>query len=177
MTIQISAINKEKFVWRQSRLRRIMIVCLLSLQACSYELTDTYNSNKNDPWINPIPASLLTQYVTKEIPDSYFFQISASKLDTAEYWLADKSFIKEDSNTYEFFGQRNFTCPKATTPYLIRAIYYNGGTGSFSIKKVGASLLVEHDSLGKPGTILRSALVACIDFEPKNVYNSLSTAL
>lgn len=128
-------------------------------------------------WLEPVPASVLARHDWVEVAPSSFFEVSASKLYTAEVWLADVSFLEQAQSGVAYFGRADFTCPATTKPYLVRAVYINGGTGSFSLEWAGSSLIVSHVSLGPGGTPSRSALMACLSQAPSAVFSSLSGAL
>ena len=128
-------------------------------------------------WLEPVPSSVGHGHDRIEIAAGSFFEVPASKLDTAEAWLVDTSFLVQAQNGLAYFGRPDFACPAATRPYLVRAAYVNGGTGSFSLQWAGSALIVSHASLGPGGTPSRSALVACLSQAPSVVFSSLSGAL
>jgi hypothetical protein len=128
-------------------------------------------------WLEPVPSSAGTGHAWKEIAATSFFEVPVSKLDTAEVWLADTLFLVQAQSDVAYFGRPDFVCPAATKPYLVRATYINGGTGSFSLHWAGSALIVSHASLGPGGTPSRSALVACLSQAPSVVFSSLSGAL
>jgi hypothetical protein len=128
-------------------------------------------------WLEPVPSSVSNGHDWTEIAANLFFEVPASKLGTAEAWLVDTSFLVQAQNDLAYFGRPDFTCPAATKPYLVRAAYINGGTGSFSLQWGGSVLIVSHTSLGTGGTPSRSALVACLSQAPSIVFSSLSGAL
>ena len=84
-------------------------------------------------WLEPVPSSVGTGHDWTEIEATMFFEVPVSKLVTAEVWLADTSFLVQERSGVAYFGRPDFTCPVATKPYLVRAAYTNGGTGSFSL--------------------------------------------
>jgi len=127
-------------------------------------------------WLEPVPSSVSNGHDWAEIAKGSFFEVPASKLDTAEAWLVDTSFLVQAQNDLAYFGRPDFTCPAATKPYLVRAAYINGGTGSFSLQWAGSALIVSHASLGQGDTPSRSALVACLSHAPSIVFSSLSGA-
>ncbi len=152
-------------------LRRLALAaCVLSVGACT-----SMSGANDDPWVHAARGNLSEAGPSESIPDERFDEVSASKLGTAEYWLEDKQFLALDDARW--FGQRNFACPGGTQPYLIRAVYRNGGTGSFSIIRHGTTLLVRHYSLGRANPMQRTGLVVCLDFKPTEIFHSLGGAL
>lgn len=128
-------------------------------------------------WLDPVPTSAGSWRDWAEIPSDIFFEVPASKLGTAEVWLADTALMAQEQSGLTYFGRPDFKCPVSTKPYLVRAAYINGGTGSFSLHWAGSALVVSHASLGPGGAPRKSALVACLSKTPAAVFSSLSGAL
>jgi hypothetical protein len=128
-------------------------------------------------WLDQVPSSAGTWRDWTEIPSSTFFEVPASRLSAAEVWLADAAFLAQEQSGVTYFGRPDFACPASTKPYLLRAAYVNGGTGSFGLHWAGSMLVVSHASLGPGGAPRRSALVACLSQAPSAVFSSLSGAL
>lgn len=128
------------------------------------------------PWLQEIPTSAGAQQDWTEIRT--FFEVPASKLSTAEDSLAKKAYLRQTVGDMDFFGRPGFVCPGTTMPYLVRALYDNGGTGSFSLYWTQRGVLVvAHSSLGSPRTVLRSALIACLPAAPSGVSSDLPHAM
>ena len=128
-------------------------------------------------WLEPAPASAGNWRDWTEIPSGTFFEVPASRLGAAEVWLSVIPFLAQDQSGVTYFGRPDFRCPASTEPYLLRAAYINGGTGSFGLHWAGSALVVSHASLGPGGAPCRSALIACLAKAPSAVYSSLSGAL
>ena len=128
-------------------------------------------------WLEQAPSSAGTWRDWTEVASGSFFEVPASKLGTAEVWLADATFLAKEQSGVTYFGRPDFACPAQTKPYLLRAAYINGGTGSFGLHWAGSVLIVSHASLGPGGAPSRSALVACLSQAPTAVFSSLSSAL
>ena len=135
------------------------------------------HASQAQTWLPPVPPSVDNWRDWKHIPDSAFFEVPASKLATAEAWLANSSYLAQDENGVKYFDRANFTCAAPSQAYLIRAAYVNGGTGSFVLSWVGSALVVSHVALGGDGPVQKSALVACLSKEPSAIYSSISGAL
>ena len=112
-------------------------------------------------WLEPPPASAGSPQQWKEIPATAFFEVPASRLAAAEAWLSDTAALLQEPNGIAYFGRPDFKCTESTRPYLVRALYTNGGTGRFSLHWAGSALVVSHESLGRSSRPFRSALVAC----------------
>lgn len=128
-------------------------------------------------WLEQVPSSAGTWRDWKEVAPDSFFEVPASKLGTAEVWLANATFLAQEQSGVAYFGRPDFVCPAQTKPYLLRAAYINGGTGSFGLDWAGSMLVVSHASLGSGGAPSRTALVACLSQAPTAVFSSLSGAL
>lgn len=146
----------------------ILLLVFLAFPAATAPLKD---------WLEQAPSSAGTWRDWTEIATGYFFEVPASKLGTAEVWLADTAFLVQEQSGVTYFGRPDFKCPAPTKPYLVRAAYINGGTGSFSLHWAGSALVVSHAALGSGGVPNRSALVACLAQAPSAVFSSLSGAL
>lgn len=128
-------------------------------------------------WLAPVPHSAGTWREWSEIPSTAFFEVPASKLPTAEAWLSDSAYMLQDQGGVRYFGRVDFKCTAPAKPYLVRATYVSGGTGSFSLAWAGSALVVAHASLGPGGPASKSALLVCLSREPTAVFSSLSGAL
>jgi hypothetical protein len=159
-------------------MRSAVFLLVLLLNGCS-----TTNSRFEDsapvakPWLERVPSSLSNWREWVELHEEAFFEVPASKLATAEYWLTDVSFKPLEQSGVTYFGRPEFKCPASTMPYLLRAGYVNGGTGDFSLAWAGTSIVVSHRALGRSGVPFQSALVACLANAPSDVYSSISGAL
>ena len=140
-------------------------------------LTLSLAASAADPpaWLNRAPSNLSGPI--KQIPDTDFFEVPVSKFDTAAYWLQNKTFVRQDAHAAAYFDHAGFVCPGSGKPYLVRALYENGGTGAFELVWVGNALVVQHESLGPEGTILKSALLVCLSKEPTQIYSAIGGAM
>lgn len=75
------------------------------------------------------------------------------------------------------FLRRDFACPDKMQPYLVRAVFMNGSIDGYHLNQVGNILWVGHASLGKSPDPHRSAPVACLPFDPSEVYVTASGAI
>ena len=132
-------------------------------------------ASQSGAWLEPYPSSLGPPGGWISIPRDSFFEVPASKLATVEFWLADKSSLAQENASY--FGRADFKCSPGSALYLIRASYFNGGTGDFQIQWAGTTLVVSHGSLGTATNMSKSALVACLSKKPTAIYSSVSAAL
>lgn len=127
-----------------------------------------------EPWLEQPPPSIGPVHDWTIIPTDNFFEVPASRLSTAEFWLADSaSLVQKDAS---YFGRADFKC--STNLYLVRASYGNGGTGDFKLFwAAGSVLVVSHVSLGPATNLKKSALIACLPRQPTAIYGFVSGAL
>lgn len=149
----------------------VFAVCALSLTGCA-----SFGNRKVDSWFNGVPSKFYDESSGLPVSDDQYYEISASRLAAAEYWLKDRPVVKLDAREAGSLGRPNFTCPKGMTPYLVRVIYDNSG-GTFSVVRVGTALWISEYSLGGGGAMQRTGFVVCLDFKPTAIYHSLGGAL
>jgi hypothetical protein len=132
---------------------------------------------ENAGWLLPATTAQTQSEAIEQVPEQLFFEVAHSKAGTAIDWLTNRFAISLSHDDVQFFGQNNFDCPRALSPFLIRASYMHGGTGNFMLEKVGSDIIVIHASLGPIGPVHRTALVACLDVMPTKIFQSLPGAL
>ncbi|MFC3156007.1 hypothetical protein [Gilvimarinus japonicus] len=149
-------------------MKRIAIISLAYLFSIN-------NVSAQDSWLSPYSGRINADVERIEVPVKSYFEVPASKLGTAEYWLSDSNYLIRNIN--EYFGYVDFQCLDNEKMFLIRALYENGGTGRYRLYWVNSSLIVSHASLGKSSPPKKSALVVCLSKKPNAVYSSLSGAI
>jgi hypothetical protein len=128
-------------------------------------------------WLEPVPSELGGWYKWQGIPASLYFEVVASKLYVAQHDLADSPLLPLEPSGVTYYGGRGFQCEAPARAYLLRAIYSNGGTGAFTLYWAGSSLIVAHGSLGPAAEKAQSALVACLNRAPTQVYGMAGSDL
>lgn len=152
----------------------LVVITTLFIISCASTKETPVDTTKVH-WLEPVPEGVLSYEI--EFPKAKIFEVPASKLGTAEYWLKDALYLPGNSGTVKYFGQPDFECPALNKAYLLRANYLNGGTGHFDVSIKDRIVIVGHFSLGG-GTIMhQSALVACLPVEPTHVFSDVSSAL
>lgn len=131
--------------------------------------------NSKDPWLPPPPNDDHRQWLA--IADHEYFEVPASRLATAKYWLSRTTHSLQQPSVAAYFGRKDFQCRPGTDPYLIRAAYRHGGTGRFGVAWNGKAVLVTHGSLGPGDHSHPSALVVCLPGAPEAVYSRVWSAL
>lgn len=130
-----------------------------------------------EDWLAPVPEVARSASPRYTLPQDSFREVFASKAGVAESDLVDRTFRHLDRSGVTSYVGNNFHCKGKRLPYLVRAIYGFGGTGGYSVRRMGSALLVSHISLGhrKPAPT-KSALVVCLRFQPTMVYVSYGVA-
>ena len=129
-----------------------------------------------DVWLRSPPPSLGVWSHWTPLPRDSFFEVPVSRLSAAEAYLANATFRPEGPSGITYFGRSDFACAGSAKPYLIRAIYMQGGTGAFQLYWKDGTLVVSHGGLGMTVAIRRSALVACLPHAPEVVFGAATTA-
>jgi hypothetical protein len=94
-------------------------------------------------------------------------RVVPQKWPKAEAMLEKQWFYKLTlQQAHEFIG-KEVPRPSGKTPYLVPAVYYERGTGSFFLATLGKKLWIDHDSFGPWATVMkRDALVVFLKTEP-----------
>jgi hypothetical protein len=109
------------------------------------------------------------------IPATDVFEVVASKVHVAiDRRLAPTPIVAVSETAAQYFTGAYYSCPRGKRPFLIRAVYGFGGTGTFRVFKSGRSVWVIHQSLGDGVVAHKSALVINLEFEPEHVYTTVS---
>lgn len=128
-----------------------------------------------DAWLAPLPSNDRSRW--QAVPDHEFFEVPASRLSTAQFWLAQTTSSLQRPSVSEFFGRKDFQCRPGTELYLIRAAFRHGGTGRFGVGWNGKDVLVTHHSLGPGNHSHPSALIVCLPRAPDAVFAHVQSAL
>lgn len=159
-------------------MRRSFLAAFLVLAGCHTVATApaVEGAAAQASWLEP-PTDLGSWRDWEEIPESQYFEISASKLEDAQDLLSHAQVVAVEPNAAEYFGGRSFQCGNPAKAYLLRATYMNSGTGRFTLYWAKSSLIVTHQSLGHARPPRRSALVACLTRAPTAVYGQVNSDL
>jgi|SRR6185312_1711122 len=130
-----------------------------------------------ESWLRGLPASWPNGNQPKELPPNTYAEVPVSMFETAEEQLRKHAVVKLPDDGAESFRRKDLLCSNGSRPYLVRAVYTNGSTGGYSLNRIGNILWVSHESLGQSTGVHRSALVACLPFEPVEVYVTASGAM
>jgi hypothetical protein len=126
-------------------------------------------------WLNPPSIDSFGAGAT--VGEENIFEVVASKEDVAIFGdLKDRSIVSMEESIAKYYAGTHMHCAKGLKPYLVRAVYGHGGTGGYSVTRIGSDILVSHGSLGRTSPANKSALVLCLDFAPVVVYTSVEIA-
>jgi hypothetical protein len=135
------------------------------------------SAGQMESWLHAPTANINTAKVVAQVPGAQVFEVPASVLTMALERLTDRPIMPLQGYEVDSFSRGHFSCPAATKPYLVRAVYENGGTGGYELQQVDSSLWVSHASLGSATGMHRSALLVCIGFQPSQVFVTSSGAM
>jgi hypothetical protein len=113
-----------------------------------------------------LPADDPRDRITR-IDSVAYFEVPASRLGTAERWLAESAFISLEPQLVTYFGRAGFKCHRSASLFLTCALFSTGGTGEFYLRWSGPDLVVTHISLGQSSVPERTALVVCLERPPQ----------
>jgi len=128
-------------------------------------------------WLDGSPSPQSFEAAT-DIPASDIYEVVASKEYAAVLGdLKERAFVQISEAQAKYYTGHYFQRKPGQRTYLVRAVNTNGGTGSYSVKRNGNTLLVHHGSLGAPVSVERSALVVNVDFDVEQVRVSSGSAM
>ena len=134
-------------------------------------------AHEEESWEKPITLDARASGPIREIPKTDYFEVAASIVQSAIASLSDRSARSIGQESVGYYGSLLFECKRPKYPFLVRATYQNGGTGTFSLTSYGTTLLVSHDSLGAPSKSYKTVIVVCLEAKPSDVFMQLSGAM
>ena len=130
-----------------------------------------------ESWLKGVPATWPNGDRPQELPRGTYVELPISMFEPAEQELREHAAVKLPDYGPGNYRRNDLACPERTAPYLVRAVYTNGATGGYYLQRVGDILWVSHQSLGRSTGTHRSALLACLPFEPVEVYVTAGGAM
>lgn len=124
-------------------------------------------AEKREPWFNITPDSWVA---SQEVDPTFVLPVmrpseAVAKLDAVP--IVELTPADAES----FTGKPAPANASGRKPYLVRALYYYLDTGAFAVFQKDKSILVRHDSVGRPdGHEQRTALVVYLPFQPQELY-------
>ena len=110
----------------------------------------------------------------ERIADADIYEMVASQADFHMLFdgPADPSFTAISPEDASRYPGHYYRCPEGKTPYLVRAVYGNVGTGGFMIGHVGRKLTVGpwRSHLGSDFVPRKTYFVLNLAFEPEDAY-------
>lgn len=147
------------------------------LLALLFLTTGTPPKGDGVKWLSSPPSGVFSPDQALDIGEDDVYEVVASKKDVAILLdLRDRRCIAITLQRAKYFTGNYYKCPNGKTPYLVRAVYGQGGTGHYFVRRNGKQLLVEHGSLGQQKLANKSALIVNLEFEPTNIYTIVSMA-
>jgi hypothetical protein len=137
-----------------------------------------------DSWYRDMPAALIIDPVKKTVVEwakvdpAEVYQVTKPTWPKAESMLAKKAITLLSTDQARQLAGKPIVVPPRKKPYLVRAVYYERGTGKYYVSVLGTYLSVNHDSLGPwPAAMKRDALVVLLDTEPNEVFVTCGRAV
>jgi hypothetical protein len=124
-------------------------------------------AEKREPWFNITPDSWVA---SQEVDPAFVQQVTRPSEAVAKLEAAPVALLTP-AEAETFTGKPAPETATGRSPYLVRALYYYLDTGAFAVFQKDQSILVRHDSVGRPdGHEQRSALVVYLPFKPQELY-------
>lgn len=147
-------------------MNRVALACVLLaslLVACAPK------SFEPDPWYRVPEDASYRQW--PELRGGRLHEVAESKLDEAVAQLEEVSIVELTEQEAEGLLGKPLPGSPGTTPYLVRAVFLNKGTGRFLIYMSGDQIAVFHGSLGGGERAMgRQPLVLQLEELPAEVY-------
>ena len=132
---------------------------------------DTENRNAwtiKDSWYHEPDETGLTPWDWNEIK---YYEIKPNLQNEAQAILKDSQIIEISNKELIYFSDQPIQISGSKKMYLVRGVFLNEGTGSFSIYSKGNQLWVYHGSLGhNPVPMKRKALVIALNQKPVEIF-------
>lgn len=127
---------------------------------------------QNDTWYHAAPPGLdLSNFPQVNRDEIYHVHVIGSMFPKAETMLRQAPIHKlSTAQAFELTG-RPFPKSRGKSPYLVRAVFFEGGSDEFRVCHKGKKLLVESGVLGSySGPMKRQALVVALKDCPAEVF-------
>ncbi|NIJ82207.1 hypothetical protein [Xanthomonas cannabis] len=135
------------------------------------------NCLASESWLRGTPTIWPQGAEPEQLPLTSHVELPISMFESAARELRSHAAVKLPAYGASNFLRREFACTDGMQLYLVRAVFTNGSTGGYHLRRVGDALWVGHDSLGQSTGPHRSALLACLPFDPSEVYVTASGAM
>ncbi len=151
----------------------LIAVCFFAsvalLAGCARQ-TSSPSWTTKDSWYRPAPSNI-NFYVSPATPVKDFHVVLSTMLPRAITLLTRSPIVPLSSAQAKAFVGTSFKAVPGKTPFLVRAVVLNEGTGAFDLYQLKQSLLVDHGSLGHEAVPMqRRALVVLLKVRPKQVF-------
>jgi hypothetical protein len=161
------------------KMKRVYIISLLVIFILypQFGCISTRDSLLTDTWYLNIPDTLPPAWDSKwkEIGKENIFEVSIEDESKTLKLLENVRFLKIEGD-YKLLIKKPTSHLKGA-PYLLRAVIYNEGTGSYMISYYKNVIHVYHISLGISRVPMqRKTVIAFLPFEPVDVYSTCSMA-
>jgi hypothetical protein len=154
-------------------LTTLLLVILPGCGRMSGRSTDAWTPQ--DSWYRAPENDLLWKLYDSPLDRAQFAPVHESSRAAAEELLRDDPFLKIDAEKANELVGSEVGLEGDGEYYLLRGLYLQEGTGSFTVHARGGQVLVYHGCLGRsPVPMNRTAVVARLSEPPTDVYTMCS---
>ena len=156
-------------IQRTVTLTVLLLVILPGCGRMSERSSDAWTTQ--DSWYRAPETELLLDLYETPLDEARFAPVQESSRAAAEELLRDDPFLKIDAEKANELVGSEVGSEGDGEYYLLRGLYLQEGTGSFTVYARGGQVLVYHGCLGRsPVPMNRRAVVARLSEPPTDVY-------
>lgn len=168
-----SASHRRIFVLPHDRILKNILILIL-ICTCFSAIASSDPPGKK--WVH-LPATQMWMNDAVEVPEADVYEVAASRKDVAIIRDLDQvAIVQLKPEEAKWFVGSGYRSEVNKRPYLVRAVFSQGGTGRFKVSELKGDLYVFHGSLGHHMAYNQSALVVNLPVAPKEVYVIVSMA-
>ena len=156
-------------------IRQTVLLLLLSLGAQLFSVAPTNAQQKKtfDPWyFRPKNTE-----GWKELKPQRSYRVKSVFIPRCTNRLKSVRFEKIDWGEAQLIVGNAMDETKGFTPYLVRGLMINDGTGGFRVLQKGNAIWASHGGLGEFRSWTKQPLIIILRNSPTQVYTTASTAL
>jgi hypothetical protein len=139
----------------------------------------TVSAAQLESWLRePTEAQLQGLSKLHDVPQKDIYEVVPTQVGTAIVWhLAKVPIALLTCSEADFLAGGHYNCALNMKPVLVRAVYGNGGTGSFAAKYDDSNnLYIIHGSLGEIAAVTNLPLILSLASVPGAVYSWVGSA-
>jgi hypothetical protein len=172
--LALSTTSLKEFLKKSTRTAALLHVASLLMASCIIG-----HAAEADFWERlPKEAQLRDWVNLPTVPKADIYEVVPTKIDSAILvYLANFPLAVLTCSAADFLTGGHYNCDDNKKPILVRAVFANGGTGSFAARYDGKTLYVHHGSLSDNlGPTRNLPLIVNLPSAPTEVYSWASSA-